>query len=164
MLAAIIANLQNVQPQPSRLSTIKIDRGGAGPSWPGYDIVDIMGALNSFRERPGEHPVARAARRHAHVGEHLDALKQTREKREAAAFLAGAMLATVESAERFEAMQKLQVSELVAIIDSVRMPPTPPPAEPIAYERGTHHSETGGGIGPALFLGGIVIGLLLARR
>ena len=57
MLAAIIANLQNV-PQPTKLPQIKIDRGGGGQSWPRYEIVDIVAAAATFMEVSGEEPAA----------------------------------------------------------------------------------------------------------
>lgn len=170
MLAAIISLLQDAapgpspqppQPQPSRPAMVKIDRGGGGPSWPSYDIVDIVGALATFQEQPGEHPVARAARRHRHVGEHLEAIKQGRERREAAAFLAGAAVASAEMHDRYEAMQRLQIGEIVAIIDEVRGPSVIPMPPARARARGEYRTRAGamvaiGGIG-------LLIGTLFAR-
>ena len=152
MLAAILQNLQNgPQPSPPQPTVIKIDRGGGGQSWPGYDIVDIYGALQAFREIPGEHPVARAARRHRHVGEHLGRVKELHERREGAAFLTGAALADAAARERYEAMQRVDLATLIAIIDDVRGKPTTAlqPA-PLAGRGG---SGTGGG--------GVIVGLVL---
>lgn len=114
MLAAIIANLQNVQPSPPppRPSVIKIDRGGGGGSWPGYDIVDIVGAIRAFPEMSAEDPVARAARRHRFIGDYLRN-KTATENREAAAFLAGATLAHQVATEESEA----ELARVVALYD-----------------------------------------------
>jgi hypothetical protein len=159
MLAAIIANNQNL-PQPAKLPPVHIDRGGGGPSWARYEITDIVAAISSFREIPGEHPVARAARRHRHIGDALPFIKEAREKRDAVVFLAGITLADAAAEERHAAaiaaaeerhaaQDRLKIEELVAIIDSVR---TPVPA-PAQLDRG--------GSGAGLFIGGLVVGGLL---
>lgn len=164
MLAAIIANLQNV-PQPTRLPpTVNIDRGGGGPSWPRYEIHDIISAINAFPEISGEHPVARAARRHRWIGEALPGIKEAREKREAAVFLAGAALATAAAEEQHAAadaqraaMDQLKIEQLVEIIDSVRQP-----ARPVAVAVAVPHERGGTGTsGIGLFIGGLVVGGLL---
>src|ERR1700752_1348495 len=103
MLIALIANLQNVQPQ--RLPPVNGDRGGGGPSWPRYEIIDIIAAISAFPEIAGEHPVARAARRHRWIGEALPGIKEAREKREAAAFLAGAAVGDAAAEERHAATE-----------------------------------------------------------
>lgn len=93
MLASIIANLQNVEPvRPAKLPMVKIDRGGGGPSWPNYDIVDITSAIQLFPEIAGEDTLARAVRRLRWIGEALPYVKEARERREGAVFLAGGML------------------------------------------------------------------------
>lgn len=97
----------------------KIDRGGGGPSWPGYQIVDIISALEAFREVSGEHPVARAARRHRHIGEHLNGARQAREVREAQAFLAGAALAEMAASERV-VESEAELARVVAAFDTLR--------------------------------------------
>jgi len=123
MLASIIANLQNV-PQPEvarRPPMIKIDRGGGGgPSWPNYDIVDIMTAVRLFPEIADENPVARAVRRRMWIGEALPHIKEARERREASAFLAGAVVADAAAEERHRLIDQLRVEQLVEIIDEVR--------------------------------------------
>jgi hypothetical protein len=172
MLAALIANNQNVVPQPTKLPTVHIDRGGGGQSWPRYEIVDIVAAIAAFPEISGEHPVARAVRRHRWIGEALPGIKEARERREAAAFLAGATLADAAAEERHTAadaatearhtaQDQLKIEQLVQIIDSVRGEPMAiavQPAQPRQLERGEHRS-TDGGIG--LFVGGLVVGGLL---
>jgi hypothetical protein len=128
MLAAIIANNQNV-PQPSKLPTVKIDRGGGGQSWPRYEIVDIIAAAATFMEISGEEPAARAARRHRWIGQALPFVKEAREKREAAAFLTGAQVGA--AAEREAAMaaakseaaiiaDELSLEQMIKIVDDVR--------------------------------------------
>jgi hypothetical protein len=90
VLASIIANLQNVPQAEVRPPTINIDRGGGGPLWgPGYDVVDILAASQSFPEIAGEHPVARAVRRTRWIGEALPKIREARERRETGTFLAG---------------------------------------------------------------------------
>jgi hypothetical protein len=166
VLAAIIANLQNVPSQP-RLPTVHIDRGGGGQSWPRYEIVDIIAAISAFQEIPGEHPVARAARRHRWIGEALPGIRESREKREAAAFLAGATLADAAAEERHAtadaqraAMDQLKIEQLVEIVDSVRGVAAPPSvAVAKALGRGDRAVGTNNGMG--LFVGGLVIGGLL---
>lgn len=175
VLAAIIANLQNVRPAPTPPgpTVIKSDRGGGGPSWPGYDLVDIVGALNSFREIPGEHPVARAARRHQHIGLHLQGAKEAREQREAAAFLAGAALASQVAQARIGETEA-ELARVVALYDSVTAElaaaraAAATAAAIAAAPRGRGAYEGGdslGGIGALLITGvaGIAIGLAISR-
>ena len=147
MLASIIANLQNVPqlPAAARLPVVKIDRGGGGgPSWPGgYDVVDIMAAIQLFPEVAGEDQVVRAVRRMRWIGEALPRIKEAREKREASAFLVGATLANTaaEAAaeerekqavaaveERYRLLNQLKIEQLVEIIDDVRKQPKPQPS------------------------------------
>src|SRR4029077_13578228 len=114
MFAALSLLLDDsAPPGPSpKPPTLRFDSGGGGPSWPGYDVVDILGALQAFREIPGEHPVARAARRHAHIGEHLSRAKDARERREAGGSRAGATVADAAACERFEVARQ---DELIKI-------------------------------------------------
>ena len=171
MLAAIIANLQNV-PQPARLPTVHIDRGGGGPSWPRYEIVDIAAAIASFPEISGEHPVARAARRHKWIGDALPFVKEAREKRDAVMFLAGASLADSAAEERHAveiaatearhaAQDRLKIEELVEIIDSVRGTAAVP-ADP-QISRGKDGSGVGLFVG-GLLVGGLLVGIALSKR
>jgi hypothetical protein len=169
VLAAILANLQNA-PLVEVPSTIKIDRGGGGPLWgPGYDVVDILAAVQSFPEIAGEHPVARAVRRTRWIGEALPKIKEAREKREAAAFMAGASLADAAAEERHrqaeaaaEARRKLadqlKIEQLVEIIDEARAP-----AAPKALSRG----QSAGGTSPGAMIFaigiGVAIGVMLTR-
>ncbi len=185
MLAAIIANLQNVNPTPpGPKPPVKIDRGGGGQSWPGYDIVDIMGALRSFREIPGEHPVARAARRHDHIGAFLKGTternRQQQEAREGAAFLAGAALAqsvaeeTIRVKEDTIRVKEDEIAKWALAYDQLNAEmaaqaalvaaSTQVPAGRGIYR--TRSSSGGIGIG-AVMLGvaaGVAIGVALARR
>lgn len=165
MLAAIIANLQNDQPQPKPRRMLRIDRGGGGPSWPGFQLVDIVGALEAFQEIPGEHPVARAARRHHHVGEHLNGVRETREAREAAAFLAGATIAQMAANEQlFES--EAELDRVVAAYDSLRAAIQDAQAD-LASPNPWAEPEVARGGGAAALVVGIAIGVtvgLLARR
>jgi len=140
MLAALIANNQNAAAVAERPPTVHVDRGGGGPLWgPGYDIVDIMTAVQLFPDVAGEDPVARAVRRTRWIGDALPKIKEAREKREAAAFITGATLADAAAEERHQAataaaetrrklVDQLKIEQLVEIIDSVRGPaPVPLP-------------------------------------
>jgi hypothetical protein len=164
MLAAIIANLQNEQPQSRPQPTVKIDRGGGGPSWPRYEIIDIIAAISTFPEISGENPVTRAARRHKWIGQALPFVKEAREKREAAAFLAGAQLADAAAEERHAAQDQLKIEQIIEIIDEVRgvasaVPPVPPALALAPHERG---GRSAGESGIGLFVGGLVVGGILA--
>jgi hypothetical protein len=177
VLAAIIANLQNV-PQPTKLPPVHIDRGGGGPSWPRHDIIDIIAAINTFPEIHGEHPVARATRRHKWIGEALPGIKEAREKREAAAFLAGITLGDAAAEERHAAadaataaqrtaMDQLKIEQLIEIIDSVRgVALTPVAVRAPLVDRGARAASVDGlgfFIG-GLLAGGLLVGITLARR
>jgi hypothetical protein len=146
MLAAIIANLQN-QRQP-KLPTIQIDRGGGGPSWPRADIADIISALGSFQERFGEHPVARAVRRHQHVGDQLGSITERRERREASAFLTGAVLGRAAAIE-----------EMGMIMDEVRKAACAERAVivPVGHARGGSENLFGAVLFAAAAIGVVVI-------
>jgi hypothetical protein len=186
MLASIIANLQNVPAAAAKpLPTVKIDRGGGGPLWgPRYDIVDITMAIRLFQEIPGEDSVARAARRMRWIGEALPGIREAREKREGAAFLAGATIANVaaedryklaaaevelrhkqaneEAEERRRLIDQLKIEQLIEIIDEVRGS-TVPAAEPKTLLRGQYSSRTSGAaIAVALGIG-VAIGVVLTR-
>jgi hypothetical protein len=160
MLAAILNNLQNVpQPQP-QLPTVHIDRGGGGQSWPRYEIVDIIAAISAFQEIPGEHPVVRAVRRQRWIGEALPGIKDARERREAAIFLAGAQLgATTERAAAEETpgaataaiAGKLSIEQMIKIVDEIRGI-NAAPIRPLPYGRGS------GGAGIMI---GLVIGVAI---
>ena len=163
MLAALLANNQNVA-VAERPATVHVDRGGGGPLWgPGYDIVDIMTAVQLFPEVAGEDPVARAVRRTRWIGDALPKIKEAREKREAAAFITGATLADAAAEERHQAVEaaanerrklvdQLKIEQLVEIIDSVRRVPVAPP-------------RRSSGIAVVLALGvGVVLGVAVARR
>lgn len=189
MLASIIANLQNVpQPEaPSRLPTIKIDRGGGGgPSWPSYDIVDIMAAVRLFPEVVNEDPVARAVRRRRWIGEALPHIKEARERREASAFLAGAVVADAAAEERHRIaaaaaeeqhraaeavaeehrrlVDQLKIEQIVEIIDEVRGISTSPVAAAMPRRRGQYVAGASP-VAIAVALGvGVAIGVALGRR
>jgi hypothetical protein len=165
VLAAIIQNLQSAQPaRPAALPTVKIDRGGGGPSWPSYQIVDIAAAIAAFPEIVGEHPVARAARRQKWIGEALPRIREARERREAGAFLSGVQLGAATQAQvdadAAAATDRLKIEQVVQIIDAVR-------AETAhAARRRDRGADAPGLIGPAILFGGIglVVGVALARR
>jgi hypothetical protein len=165
MLAAIIANLQNVQ--PTKLPTIKIDRGGGGQSWPRYEIVDIVAAAASFVEISGEDPAVRAARRHRWIGQALPYVKDAREKREAAAFLAGAQVGAAAEREAAEAKaaatttarseaaalaDKLSIEQMIKIVDEVRGIEA---LVPLRRDRGASSGAAGG------IVIGLVVGVVL---
>ena len=156
MLVALIANNQNVA--PGKLPLIKIDRGGGGARWPGYQIVDIISALQLFPEIRGEHPVARAARRMRFVEEALPGVKEARERREAGAFLVGAALGERVAEEKFYSAES--IAPLIRAVDAVRGAPAAPAAMHVA--RGAY---AGSGMGGAFLLvgGGILLGLAIAR-
>lgn len=166
MLAALIANNQNV-PQPTELPMIKIDRGGGGQSWPRYEIVDIVAAAATFMEISGEEPAARAARRHRWIGQALPFVKEAREKREAAAFLAGAQVADRAVREEFAAAEKLSIEQMIQIIDEVRGTDAivaPSPALVPRDRGGAAEVDVGGAaIALGLVLGGIAIGVALSN-
>lgn len=165
MLASILANLQNLPLVPERLPMVKIDRGGGGPLWgPRYDIVDIMTAAQSFPEIAGEDGVSRAVRRTRWIGDRLAQIGQDRdqrERRDAAAFLAGASLAASEAEERHRQIDQLRIAQVVQIVDEVRGAPAP--AMPMPRDRG--QPSGGGSTGTILIaLGiGVAIGALLVK-
>jgi hypothetical protein len=188
VLAAIIANLQNQeQPQPEprpfrwqSRSAGRSNRDG-DQSWPNYEIVDIIAALAAFQEIPGEHPGARAARRHRWIGEALPGISEARKKREAATFLMGAALAEAAAkdqhaeeqratkerhASEMKLLAELKIEQIVEIIDSVRGPAASTAlAAPVAPARGVRAS--GAGIGAGLLiggLGGLLIGMALTKQ
>jgi hypothetical protein len=114
VLAAIIANLQNVV-QPSLVVYVDNGGGGAGVGGPEYVIGDYLAAYEAFPEIPGEHPVARAVRRNEHVQKWLPIAKTVRERREGAAFMAGAQLSELERDER----DRATMAEMAALYDSI---------------------------------------------
>lgn len=101
MLLPLIANNQNVV--PASLPLVKIDRGGGGRRWPGYEIVDISAAIALFPEIAGEDAVSRAVRRARWLDEALPAIRDARERQRAAAFLAGIQVGQFAQLEEFEA-------------------------------------------------------------
>lgn len=166
MLASIIANLQNVpQPEaPSRLPVIKIDRGGgAGPTWPRYDLVDLMTAMRLFPEAANEDPVARVVRRNRWIGEVLPHVKEARERREAGVFLTGAQLgysAGYEAGVVAQSPEKApdKTDGTVAVSS-----PTCRDHAAVRRTRGEHAPGGGGLVVMALAIGAIGA-LALARR
>lgn len=190
MLAAIIANLQNApQPEASRRPPmIKIDRGGGGgPSWPSYDIVDIMTAVRLFPEAADEDPVARAVRRRRWIGEALPFIREARERREASAFLAGAVVAdaaaeerhriaaaaaeeqhraaAVAAEERRRLVDQLKIEQIVEIIDEVRGISTSPGVAAATPRRRGQYVVGASPVAIAIALGiGVGIGVALGRR
>lgn len=167
MLAALLQNNNNVRVE-ERPPTIHVDRGGGGPLWgPRYDIVDIASAVAAFPEVAGEDSVARAVRRTRWIGHALPLIKEAREKREAAAFLAGVSVAaaTDETSAAAATSPSMEldagkIEQLVAIIDAVRAESSPSPHSCLPAR-----GASGGG----LFVGGLIVGgflaaLLLRRR
>lgn len=178
MLASIIANLQNVPEAEAvrRPPMIKIDRGGGGgPSWPSYDIVDIMTAVRLFPEIADEDPLVRAVRRRKWIGDALPHIREARERREASAFLAGVAVADAAAEERHQAamaaaeerrrlVDQLKIEQLVEIVDEVRGIPNALVATPEPRRRGQYLA----GASPVAFaiaLGvGVAIGVAIGRR
>jgi len=155
VLAALIAfqNEGRIQPRPP---TVRVDRGGAGPRWPGYQIVDIVAVLAAFPEVAGEHPVARAVRREKWIGEQLPIAREAREAREAAAFLAGATVAESAADDR---RVELSVAQMVAAFDALRE------FERARAPRAGRGEATGISAGGAIAIGALVVGAIaLARR
>ena len=168
MFAALIA-FQNEEEE--LLTTVKIDRGGGGPLWGRYDIVDILTATQLFPEISGENPVARAVRRTRWIGEALPKIREAREKREAAAFLAGASLADAAAEERHQQAEaaaeerrrlvdKLKIEQIVEIVDGVRAAAAPAP-------RPLSRGQSAAGASPiaiALAIGvGVALGIAIGR-
>lgn len=169
MLASIIANLQNV-PQPevqSRLPTIKIDRGGgAGPTWPRYDLVDLMTAMRLFPEIANEDPVARVVRRNRWIGDVLPHVKEARERREAGVFLTGAQLGYVAGYEAGVAAQTPQVTQVPVDKIDPAVVPAAVVAKPVRRERsrGDHASGGAGLVVAALAIGALGALAVVHRR
>jgi len=176
MLAALLENNNNARQQPTfkvdprasggRSRHNIIDGGGEQPQR--YNIVDIIAAAAAFPEIVGEDPVTRTARRHRWISEALPYIKEAREKREAAAFLAGARLADAAAEERHAAQDQLKIEQIIEIIDEVRATTTPavqtlPIPRSQALMRGPHErgGRSPGGHGFGLFVGGLVVGGLL---
>lgn len=160
MLIPLLAhqNSAAVAPSSEKLPTIKIDRGGGGGArWPGYDVVDIVGALRAFPEIAGEHPVVRAARRLRFVDSALPGIKEARERREAAIFLMGAAVGDRAAEERH---RELDLRQMIALYDAV--------VEARATRSRSRGETLPSGIGLGgglLLLGlGVGIGLAIARR
>jgi hypothetical protein len=171
MLAALLANNQNVS-IPATPPMVKIDRGGGGQSWPGYEIVDIIAALRAFPEALGEHPVARAARRMRFIEEALPQIKGARESREGAAFLMGAEIGTralmaeiaaaadAAAAADEERHRELDLKQMIAAFDTIAEMRAKAP-------RSRGQTAPGGiGIGSVLLLVGIGVGIgwAISRR
>ena len=157
MLLALIANNQNVSAIAERPPTIHVDRGGGGPLWSTrYDIIDIVAAASTFPEISGEDPVARAVRRTKWIGEALPHVKEAREKRDAAVFMAGAQLADAAARAEPRTFTLAEIEQLVQIIDDERRSST----VPVQPKRGGAMVALGLG----LVLGGIAIGVAISRR
>lgn len=166
MLAAIIQNLQNVTPKPKPLPMVKIDRGGGGALWPRYEIVDIIAATAAFPELAGEDPVARAARRTRWIGEALPRIKEERERREAAAFLAGAELGGRAATEALPPHAQLSLEKMIEVIDKVRAQAAAD-APPVPRARGQYSASSGTDIAGVLLVGVLIggaIGLAIRKR
>jgi hypothetical protein len=158
MLVALIANNQNVVvPSVSiGLPTIKIDRGGGGGArWPGYNVVDISAALAVFPEIAGEHPVARAARRMRFLDEALPRIRDTRENREASAFLVGA-----------EIGRRALLAELANEVAAFRAREVPEvPRAPELEEELPRGRRGGGSLWPLAIAGIAIVGAIaIAKR
>lgn len=122
MLPAIISLLMD-EPAPAPAArVIHVDMGSGGSIGPSYDILDYLCALEAFKERPGEHPVARAARRMRHLEQVLPVAKATRELGEQRAAAYGLLLGV--GLERTRAAQEAQVDV------EISTPTTPTPTTP----------------------------------
>jgi len=178
MLAALLENNNNARQQAgfksdprasggrSRLDRIDGDNGEQ--HWQ-YNIVDVIAAAAIFPEVTGEDPAARAARRIRWISEALPYIKEAREKREAAVFLAGTQLGAATERAEIEAAQKLSIAQLIQIIDEVRATPSPPVPllrplpKPACRGRGTAGLDfSNATIAIGLVLGGVVIGSLIS--
>lgn len=158
MLAAIISLLQDqVQPQPPRHPTIKIDRGGGGARYPAYTIVDYISAAQTFPELRGEDSVARAKRRVEHITRELERIQRERQGNEqsmAYGFLWGAELQ--------RRVYEAQEVERAALREVTALPAAPPAQAPLPGRMPRGTSSTGRGI--ALFLLGMGVSAWLLRR
>lgn len=169
MLAALLQNNNNARAE-ERPPMVKIDRGGGGPIWPRYDVIDVAAAIAAFPEVAGEDSVVRAARRTRWIGQALPLIKEAREKREAAAFLTGVAIGAADPgrtvAEEVAAasvdLAGDRIAQLVAIIDDVRANSAP---SKVRQERAA--ASRGGAAKVGLFVGGLILGGLavaLIRR
>src|SRR2546422_770580 len=105
--------------------------------------------MATFQEITGEHPGARAARRHRWIGEGLPGIKEARDKREAAAFLVGAKLADAAVREEFEEATSRAREELEAArrareeLEATRRGAARLMSAPTPHERGGYSRDRG---------------------
>jgi hypothetical protein len=163
VLAAILQNLLQEVPAQAvgPLPMVEIDRGGGGPLWPRYDVVDFAAAVATFPEIPGEDPIARAVRRTRWIGEALPLVREARERREAAVFLTGTEFGYQAGWEEGR-RSALALDPALGAFAPCEQPTAPEPARPAA-DRG----ESGGGTGlvvAALAIGAVGALALLRRR
>ena len=177
MLASIIANLQNAAPAeiPKRLP-VKVDRGGGGPTWPGYEAVDIMTAVRLFPEIANEDPTARVVRRLKWIGESLPFISEVRQRREAVAFLAGAVVGDAAAEERHRVIDAVRAAQASWSAREAAFQSTDVPVEQLdrvrdtrpKYVRGQYKSGGSGGGGSGLIIAALAIvaigTVMLARR
>lgn len=165
MLAALLQNNNNSARIEARPPMVKIDRGGGGPLWPRVDIVDIASAVAAFPEIAGEDSVVRAVRRTRWIGQALPLIKEAREKREAAAFLAGISIGASDPDRAAPAppsptpvadLDASKIEQLVAIIDAVRADANLR-RPPLRHEEGARRAASTA-MGGGLFIGGLIIG------
>jgi hypothetical protein len=162
VLIALIANNQNASTAVGRPPTVHVDRGGGGPLWgTRYDIIDIVAAASTFPEISGEDPVARAVRRTKWIGDALPHVKEAREKRDAAVFLAGAQFADAAARAEPHTFTLAEIEQLIQIIDDVRGI-NAVPVQPKRDRGGSEGAMIALGFG--LVLGGIAIGVAISRR
>lgn len=163
MLPAIISLLMD-ESAPTT-GVIRVDMGGGGSIGPSYDILDYLCALEVFEERPGEHPVARAARRTRHLEQVLPVTKATRELGEQRAAAYGLLLGV--GLERTRAAQEAQVDVEIST-PTTPTPPTPTPPTLISQAcegRGVRMGAGVTAIGLAIAgIGAIGIVALISRR
>ena len=175
MLAALIQNNNARAVQPgfrvnpradagrSRSAAGEVGRDGAAAGRVYYNLVDVLAAAASFPEVIGEDPATRAARRLRWISEALPLVQEEREKREAAAFVAGIQLGA--AAVHAGAADREAAESAVEQPAEIRA--TPSPAElsakavPAAIPRG--RGATGNlGIVVGLILGGVAIGCAIS--
>ncbi len=159
--AAIILLDQGASPPgPTPPGVVKIDHGGGGGVHGSmYDVVDYADAIASFREIHGEHPVARAVRRSAHIAEQLGPAKERREQRERTAMATGMLYGA--ALERRSALEEKEKEGKAARGRAAALATKAPTIQVTRRGETSSRASIGAGI---LGLGMLGLGIMIARR